>query len=353
MRFFAHYWGVALLLLPMFIFNNQLNDTRLCKDYLLFALTVGSCLIWHGSKIRINHIIVSVLILFSVWFSIDNFYTSAVIQQTTYITCLILLCINLARNVNAHLRETIVHYFRAALIIQILFFITQYFGFNIYNPSHKIPYVVGSLGQQTLSAAFIACLIPFTLSIRWLWIGLIGLVCIVHTTSAMALIGLVSGVIVFYMGRHSLKVIPVAAVALIFAASSKLEFFADNSRYIVWVSALKQFCSWDTVDMLLGKGFGYVTDGFKSPGQRFIHLHNDYLEVLWSLGLLGLAGLLSGLGWLLCSSSLLWKPKNRPLASSMTVILVNSLGNFPLFISSIMLVFMICYSIVITKLEDN
>jgi len=108
---------------------------------------------------------------------------------------------------------------------------------------------------------------------------------------------------------------------------------------------------------LFGTGLGTfasVYPAYEERGQdvRLIHAHNDYLEYLSELGVLGLALLLGAIGFMVVSSFLIWRVRRHPEVKGLALggivaiaaILIHSITDFNLHIPANMVLFTVVVS---------
>lgn len=204
----------------------------------------------------------------------------------------------------------------------------QYFGHDpVVNAIGRLPYGrIGSLvGSPVGLGCALAMLAPLQLSLAldgdgatrrslgWAFLGLSALALVLTwSRGAWLATAIASGCYLLWTGRLRLPRAPVLAAAALVAGALALTAVrvrptaaSDMGRVAVWVSSLKIFAAHpvigagpDTVGLMLGR---HKTEGFvraygELGGQA--HAHNDFLQVLATTGLLGLAAYL----WLLSAA---------------------------------------------------
>jgi len=137
-------------------------------------------------------------------------------------------------------------------------------------------------------------------------------------------------------------------------------FSLDNllreQRPTYWANAVRIFSKFP----LSGSGLGTFTSLYPDVEQdgvlvRAFHAHNDYLEYLAELGLLGMSLLLGGILFLVIKSFLVWRERRHPEVKglalggivSLIAILIHSLTDFNLHIPANMLLFSAVISLTI------
>jgi len=175
---------------------------------------------------------------------------------------------------------------------------------------------------------------------------------------------------VLYFGRSKVQKIwiknflKVAFLIIIFIAlyigiENTIERFALNKlltagRPIFWANTVKIFSSYPLFGTGLGT-FPSLYPDMESGGQivRLYHAHNDYLEYLTELGIVGMIFLLGGILYMAINSFLIWRTRRHPeikglgLGGIIAVIcmLLHSLTDFNLHIPANMLLFSIVLSL--------
>lgn len=175
------------------------------------------------------------------------------------------------------------------------------------------PQMVGSLGNSTIVAPFIAMLIPVALAIRhYLKAFVMGAV-IFLCRSDMAIIAMLISIIAFYVlteknhfgWKHILTVVIVSAIAftsVFFVANKEANtskrMFTANGRISEWKVIYNDLINMKVEEIggiqrtrpFTGYGmgsYGYIYSSTKQSSFR--QAHNEYLEIAFSLGLIGTA----------------------------------------------------------------
>jgi O-antigen ligase len=127
-------------------------------------------------------------------------------------------------------------------------------------------------------------------------------------------------------------------VYLLIYGTQKVGYFGDSGRFEVWEKALSMY-GWES---LTGRGLGHFSDFFiRQFGlvhyNQFRHVHNEFLEVLFAFGLIGVA----------CFSYLLLQVKKSTslFCCCLVSILANCFFNFYFHISVLALIGIITYVI--------
>ena len=133
-----------------------------------------------------------------------------------------------------------------------------------------------------------------------------------------------------------------------------LDYLLQEQRPAFWAGALRIFSRFP----LFGSGLGTFPSLYPDVEQdgvlvRAFHAHNDYLEYLAELGLLGMSLLLGGILFLIIKSFLVWRERRHPEVKGLALggivsvicILIHSLTDFNLHIPANMLLFSVAISL--------
>jgi hypothetical protein len=358
-RYFAHYWGAACLLLPYFIWPNNYNDIRICRNFLAFALIIGSVMIFGQKRIHFKSSWPFLALLALSWINHHNFYLIGVIEQTVIFSGFMLLAIHLISNLEPEDHPILFNYLRISALVQCVFMFINIFGVNIYNPRVPVHDLVGSFGQHTLAAAYLAILVPFFFTKRWIFFTPILVTFIYLSGSAMSMLACIAGIVfacIYKMYHRKSAICATGAALLLFYVFYSLflsteKYFEDNERFKVWWNSYYIYTQYfDDGSVLVGKGLGYFYHYFmttcKTCKQYFTYAHNELLELLWAFGLVG-AFLVGAMGY-----QLVWIKEQKYTLMFMTAIAIaiaNSMGNFTFHMSPAALVIVICYACLINQ----
>jgi len=150
-----------------------------------------------------------------------------------------------------------------------------------------------------------------------------------------------------------ITVLAIIFISLYIGVNATLERFAldklfHEERPTYWANALRTFSSYPLVGTGLGT-FGALTpnlEGETGPMAIF-HAHNDYLEYLSELGIIGFGLLLGGILFMAVVSFLVWRSRRRPEVKglalggivSLICMMIHSLTDFNLHIPANMVLF--------------
>lgn len=322
MRLFALYWGVVIVLLPIFYRFTYLGDGRWHKNTLFVWVSLLSFILFgSGDRRPPKYLLISSSVLAVLgFFNQYSIMSGAVVWQMVSFLCGLGLLFQLYSKIDEYDKRILINAFSVAAVIQSVWFISQYFGYDPYyfaidqywNDGDGVKKmvtagvetkivsakaeisVIGSLGQQTLSGCFLATLMPFLLRKKWIIFIIPALFALYLTDSAMAIMGGIGGLLVsgllYKKPDFKLRYLAVAGLALSWPAywlMKNVTFFSDQLRLYVWGRVLSWYSGWD---VLWGRGLGYVHDTFNvyTPLRpRWIYLHNEYLELYAAFGLIG------------------------------------------------------------------
>jgi hypothetical protein len=381
MRLFTLYWGVALLLLPIFYRVSFLGDVRWHQHTLFVWLGLVSLVLFDRGRVPKSLSIAAAVILVLSYFNQYNMSSSAAIWQTINIAVGFGVCFQMISIFDEYDRRLMCNFIGLACIVQVLWFLCQSFGHSPYywmissywgegvglkkivthgtlkqvvSPDSNIS-MIGSLGQQTLSGAMLAITAPFLLRKWWcLALPLVGY-CVYLTGSAMTTVSFVGGMLasgLFYIYPHiKIKYCGLAAVWATLPTYwliENVDFFDDQLRMFVWGKMLVWYKGFD---VLIGRGPGYVYDNFRnylplSPGWQY--LHNEYLEIYGAFGLVGLICLV------VFALPVIKSSKSKYFwFGGLSALMINALGSFPMHISATALVGVVIYSMILSKFKED
>lgn len=273
--------------------------------------------------------------------------------------------LQMVRNVNPFDKGIFFNFVGLAGIIQSVWIITQSFGYQplglilnqngfTFHYENIHDGVVGSLNQQTFTGAFLAACLPAYFRKYWAFALPLALYGSWLTLSSMTFASVLSvfGVIsVYRFSSNPTRVFKVGIFAMMAGLVAlyfnptwvKDTFFDDQERLFIWGKTFEFVSGWE---ILTGKGVGAFHDRFRLfavMNPPWGHPHNEYL---WFYVTFGLAGVIAGV----YSFFRVWfQPVKDPtLVAGLAAIAVNSIGNFPLHIAPIAVLFMAYLAFLIT-----
>lgn len=201
---------------------------------------------------------------------------------------------------------------------------------TVHTPSYKL---AGTLGHPTIVASFILMCLPAAIYLQKKY-SLFIMVLALILTKSMVSIGAFALSTAFLMsfGDKYRLILFAALFALLALIFHKLIIAESSGRYDVWITALNDIKQNPTT-LLTGFGIGAFAFIFQplmhSKIPYWASLHNEYLQVLWSVGIVGLFLMIRSIYWFFKNS---WNISDnfsvRCLATSFFSICVCALGNF-------------------------
>ena len=157
--------------------------------------------------------------------------------------------------------------------------------------------MAGFIGNPTLTAPFIAMMIPITLYLRKYWQAVIMLIAVVMTESQMA-IGATAASLIAYISFKNAWFFATGLIltgVLIFVIHTGYQkgIVNDSSRFEHWPQILEDIRSPIVEDgatyPLTGIGLGSFRYTYHiKHGNNYYQAHNEYLEIAYNVGLAGL-----------------------------------------------------------------
>lgn len=220
------------------------------------------------------------------------------------------------------------------------------FGFVNDNPeSLYVPsnIVSSTLGHPTIAGSFIAMLLPIMWYRGYKLMLPFGIVAVCMTQSQVAIGAmLVSGLV--YVGLTnkrnaliSLSIVVISASILIggyFVSPSVKSFVGDSGRFSEWGKIYKSFKTpisknTKTPKIYTGKGPGTFKHIYHiKENSKFHQAHNEYLEVLYDFGILGLFLFVLALIELIKGVFVFQDRGNRALAASLVCVSISAGASF-------------------------
>lgn len=202
------------------------------------------------------------------------------------------------------------------------------------------PHLVGSLGNPTFAAAFIACGIPIALFRFQYLLAFIMASAVFFIESDFGLLG--AGVGVVYYVVSSLQGMWFRGVMLAVAVAGALTVghmhqkgkIQDSGRFQVWKWAIEDVQK-SPVDSdklkyaITGYGIGAMPYLFPlSHETKFRHAHNEYIQVLYGCGVAGLFALLAAIASFFRCLSATGTRQGRALTASFTALAACAAGTY-------------------------
>lgn len=210
------------------------------------------------------------------------------------------------------------------------------------------PDIGGTMGAASLIAPFLAlCLIP-AIFLRKVWFALAISAAVILTQSDMAIFAMVASLLIYFFA-HDPRKLWTAIIVIVMGGyfcffvnieDANRKIFNDNGRVSIWKNMVHDLSSpFSAKDprrfALTGFGLGsfehvynlkHPTNSSQPPRQA----HNEYLELIWCVGLIGMALFLAA-GWTMFAPLYSLFRIDREavcLASMMVVLGVCAAGSF-------------------------
>lgn len=195
----------------------------------------------------------------------------------------------------------------------------------------------GILNAHSFDTAIMACLMPYVFYLSWpqdgrtfaarFFAGFAFPICILVKggTTGIVILSAVSGFGLYYFKHY--KTLAIVAALGIGSVILKCPTFLDpNGRIEMWNTYFKWWSA--NIDPLFGSGLGsfeWMGPAFQISDQRYLFMHNDFLQVLYETGFVGL-GLLCAVIYRAAKIAY----KNPFQISSLVAIVIAMLTYFPL-----------------------
>lgn len=206
--------------------------------------------------------------------------------------------------------------------------------------------IIGPLENPTISACYIALSSLGLFSLPYLLI--IPAIALLLLKSSGAMVVFIVGII-FYFGQKYLmkKTAPILGViGLIVTAIALIKDAGAQERILIWKNTLKMFWDLDFINKIFGSGFGFFginyTQAFR-PTVFVDHPHNEFLSALVNFGIIGFLLLFS-------IFSLSFKNSNPKPKAGIAMVVLSFFTMFPLHIAPIALITIL---IVVSSIKEN
>jgi len=313
MNYFNVYWGAVLLLLPLWIRIEKIPvDMRFTKDmFFITSVAMSLILFSERKKIDIKVLSISSFLLFISFYNQWLITSFAVINQWICVSMGILCFIQFHSRLEKKDEEFYLNILSIAAIVQAVLVVLTYIDINLYyyivkmfnwNANYKIgssaiPYL-GSLGNPMVCSTFLSITTISLLRSKWFFFLPLNLWAVYLTNSATGIISCFFGLATFFIFKYfKSKKTTFSLIGLfIFVGSifiaferERFTFLNDNNRFLVWKQSLNLI---DGMSILYGKGLGFIADNYSTIypilGEPFRHLHNEFLEIFFAYGIIGL-----------------------------------------------------------------
>jgi hypothetical protein len=374
---FILYWGMILIILPLYMRISGPVDPRVSKDLFLIAVSFASLLLF-GFKKPVNKYLSSIFAVLSAlgFYNQHDQYSITVIMQFVHLNLGFLIILQMISHFNADDENLLLNFLSVVCVIQSAwiffnsinldptFWYMTYFYEGLHKlhpmtlqdfPKDHLQIIDGSLGNSNLSAALIAITAP-TLFRKKLYL-LLPLVeyALYKLDCDGAFISFLFPVFYYLLGRYfgfnkiligSIGAFIIFCSIAFFVIGSKSDrgFFDDGERYALWKSTASKVINESPT---IGLGLGYLIDkrvvvSTGNTKQVFWQLHNEYVEMFLAFGLVGLILLT-----LTLLPIFLAQQKSQLFFTCFLSFCVNCTINFPARISSLAIIGIIIYAFLI------
>jgi len=351
------YWGLILLVLPMFLRLVPGGDLRFAKDGLfLWSALLGIGMF--GARAFKGTILTAfvAIALLTFWnqyhpYSVSVYHQSLMVMAGWSI---------LAQGMEFTPRDwkRILPFIYASVVVQVVWLVANSLGTDPWNwvglrrnwatggSADTTNTIMGVLHNPSISAPLLAAMVPFLLT-RWSWPLLApALYGLYLCNSTMAWAGVLAAGVWWIARQKNGKVLVGLAGIHVLAGLWMVRdsaWASTSGRVPAWSKWGEHVGSWASLDHLLGRGVGYVHDTFRSVYRDgnliFLQLHSEPMEVHAAWGVAGLAAL----------AALLLQVRDRSSAwfYAFLILWVNSFGNLTFHISATTLLMILCYAKII------
>lgn len=177
-----------------------------------------------------------------------------------------------------------------------------------------MPHIGGTLGNPTVMSSFIAMLVPIAFYLKRYWKALAIIIAVCLTCSQVAIGAMVISLMVLVAVKNKRTIVVTGAILLAvvlflgigyFKSSRINAFIGDNGRFSHWEQIAKDLNSPINAGSkkkypLTGLGMGSFKYIYHLKHKNSFHqAHNDYLELAYNTGLIGLILFLCAIGYML------------------------------------------------------
>jgi len=197
----------------------------------------------------------------------------------------------------------------------------------------------GSLLHPNLSGAHIAILLPSLIRGKWIYVLPISFLALYILGASLAVGTAVLSLSLLFVIPLDKKYRAPLLLSLGFALFGAFiwglffgGYFSNNNRLDVWVESIQLFFSQSFLDILFGVGLGQYPELYNAAYKHdavYYHAHNEYIEILYASGVIGL----SLFCWL--AYKLVRIPSSIYVKAIFCSILFNMAANFTLHIASL------------------
>jgi hypothetical protein len=369
---FKAFWGVALVALPFFFMPQALVDVRTHQNLFFWFLCFASLVMFGISAPRRSPKSWAACVglsagAFLAQLSIkDSLHPYVLIQWVSIgLACAVL--VQMTSEFEFEDETFLLNAMAIAAVLQCAWVIANYLNVDPYAESltaighlknvaqisnekwiEALPQapVIGSLGQETWTAAMLGMTLPALLRKGWYALTPAVVFALYALGSAMGWGTAVVSCGAFYCLKKRLPVRQMAGMGAVLVPLVGFlvwngGYFSDSVRFHAWGAILKLHT---LKTVLIGGGPGFLEKNNLRIGlNQWLPSHNEYLELFNIWGLVGV-------GLFALAMSALWERRENfyrmPSVGAVFLgLAANSLGHFPMHISATALIGMVCFSL--------
>lgn len=347
----SYFLSSCLLILPFYFNYSFFVPYQHVRDILF--ITLAACFAMLSTWVELRKVIPALFLVAVAFFTIyHHASTTTILQYFPFIAAMVFIAI-LDPHIIDDKQITIIAY--ATVIIASCFLILNYFGIDpmslVYNdlqyikdrlPTKEVQ-IAGNMAHPIPSCVLIVSLIPFVP-----WLLPLGILAVVITNSATGLLALIAscGIMIFPSLSIRMRWIACLSVFSLVIAGCLLDnegFFFPGERLPKWEMVI----TYIRKNPIFGYGLGHFRDNFymASGGtERWFHVHNEILELMYAFGALGVAG------FAYLASMIRVTRKNLKYFACLVSLLVSSMFYFTFHNTPLVLWSIVCFT-VLTKKE--
>ncbi len=274
----GQYVQVGILILFSYSFFEKAKTVKLLNKPL------GSFICWAGLVTSANWINV---------FSVSKHYPIKIFMPLFNLLCLIWLYKLKVEYLDSNSIEKILRWVKYSILLVLFYCVLQVLSldqfFNSIDITNKLDSLVGTIGNQSHLAAFLAVVQPLffsknrqdILSLILLW-----LIIIIAGSASGLICGAV--VLIFWLFFKSKKIAIgtsiLVLITFVFIFIKHYSYFTDSGRFATWLKVFDIFKK----KPITGSGLGSFGVLGIDTGGHWQHLHNEYYQVAFELGIVGL-----------------------------------------------------------------
>jgi len=345
-KMFHFFWGGAFIALPLFLkAGKQIALPRHAHEMgFLFLVFISVFLFGFFSETNPKERIIFGAFLSLVFFNTVNFTAYTYISQFFSIAATLALGLQF-RSVKKDYLYIILNGIAISCIIQCIFSVLPNFNiylFDFYSMDVKVNYQpfgsVGTFDNQGSLGSYLAISLPVFFRKKWIFFTPVILICLYFTsaTTPFIVLGAILGAYFFKNIAKFYWILPIVGVlGTIALVKSGL---VENHRIQIWNLIIHRT---GLNNLFIGSGTAYIIENsllWKTYGMKANQAHNEYIELFYHYGLLGL-------GIVTIYIKKFYKQTNPLLIAMLLGSFVSSLTHFNLHITGTAMLFILalCY----------